>query len=89
MSDNEKELLECLRNLVVAMGKLEYTAGNKQQVNKCWLDGFKLINKIDNEASRPVKPIPDSREPACIERWPESESGCFDCCRWPKSCSCA
>ena len=61
MSDNEKELLECLRKLVVVMGKLDYTAGNSQ-VNECWLDGFKLIHKIDNEASRPVKPKPDTRK---------------------------
>jgi hypothetical protein len=33
----------------------------------------------------------ESRDPGCIERWPECESGGYDprCCRFPKSCSCA
>lgn len=32
----------------------------------------------------------DLREPACVERWPECESGLYDprCCRYPKACSC-
>lgn len=30
-----------------------------------------------------------SRDPACVARWPECESGAHDprCCRFPKSCS--
>ena len=31
----------------------------------------------DTEASQP-KPVPDSRDPECIERWPECESGVFE-----------
>lgn len=34
--------------------------------------------------------VVDSRDPQCIERWPECRDGDFNpaCCRWPKSCSC-
>ena len=33
---------------------------------------------------------PETRDPTCIKRWPECESGAYDprCCRFPKSCSC-
>jgi hypothetical protein len=32
----------------------------------------------------------DARDPACVAKWPECESGAYDprCCRFPKSCSC-
>ena len=32
----------------------------------------------------------DTRDPVCVKRWPECESGAYDprCCRFPKSCSC-
>ena len=34
--------------------------------------------------------VDDTRDPNCIERWPECVSGGYDprCCRFPKSCSC-
>lgn len=32
----------------------------------------------------------DTRDPSCVEAWPECESGAYNprCCRFPKSCSC-
>jgi hypothetical protein len=32
---------------------------------------------------------PRERDPVCVERWPEAETGSYDprCCRFPKSCS--
>jgi hypothetical protein len=32
----------------------------------------------------------DTRDPICVERWPECHSGDYNpaCCRFPKSCSC-
>jgi predicted DNA-binding protein len=35
------------------------------------------------------EPIEDTREPACVARWPECYNGGYDphCCRFPKSCS--
>lgn len=38
-----------------------------------------------------VDPNPlNIRDPRCVARWPECESGDYhpDCCRFPKSCSC-
>ena len=53
---------------------------------------FQIVESVESRIDQQrAEPIQDNREPDCIERWPECESGCFDprCCRWPKSCSCA
>ena len=55
-----------------------------------WQD---VITKLDTDwkaAERLHEAMPDTREPECVKRWPECESGGYDprCCRWPKSCSC-
>lgn len=52
-----------------------------------WIDRMML----DTPESLPTPETkPDNREPECVKRWPECESGCFNprCCRWPKSCLC-
>lgn len=38
----------------------------------------------------PAPPAPDTRDPDCVQRWPDCYSGGYDsrCCRFPKSCSC-
>jgi hypothetical protein len=49
--------------------------------------------ELDDEwkaAERLLEAMPDSRDPECVKKWPECESGGYDprCCRFPKSCSC-
>ena len=55
-----------------------------------WQD---VVQKLDDDwkaAQQTVEPKPDSRDPECVKKWPECESGGYDprCCRFPKSCSC-
>lgn len=44
---------------------------------------------LTDHAAEPVPPLPDRRLRACVEAWPEAQTGAYDphCCRFPKSCS--
>lgn len=43
------------------------------------------------EAETPAAPEPPRRLRACVENWPDAETGAYhpSCCRFPKSCSAA
>jgi len=44
----------------------------------------------EEAAPSPAPVTTDTRDPECVERWPDCHSGGYDprCCRFPKSCSC-
>ena len=103
MNDNDNELIDfhcqrfeaadCEGAIVICLVALIEDIDNKQTYTL--LPGALgrmrgVYSRRLKELRELAKPIPDSREPKCVERWPECENGGYDpsCCRFPKSCSC-
>jgi hypothetical protein len=80
-------LREATREALVHLGRVgssePFSAQEYRQL------GVKARN-ILREALAAGSRVEDGRDAACVERWPECESGSYDprCCRFPKSCSC-